>query len=106
VAGPRASAVDSEQRAVAGPPWRGRVQPSEATSYGWVRGSLWQAWLDDGVVGASWPRRPRLGRLWWAAWGSPELWTCSRGVRRGDRALREDYIGMLERVTGVGARSG
>jgi hypothetical protein len=63
VVGPRASATDIEWRSVAGPPQRGRILSSEATSFEKVQGSLWQAWLSDGVARASWPRRPRLGRL-------------------------------------------
>jgi hypothetical protein len=55
----RTPVVGSEWRAVAGPPRCGRVQSSEATSFGRVQGSLWRAWLG---AGASSPWRPRLGR--------------------------------------------
>jgi hypothetical protein len=57
VTGPHIVAVDRERLAVAGLLRCGRVNSSEATSYGRVRGSLWCAWLGYGVVRVACPRR-------------------------------------------------
>jgi hypothetical protein len=53
VTGPRTPAADREWLAVVGLLRRGRVNLSEATSYGRVRGSLWCSRLGDGWSG--WP---------------------------------------------------
>jgi hypothetical protein len=53
VAGPHAPMVGNEWRSVAGPPRRGRVQWSEATSFGKVQGSLWELGLVRGWLGRS-----------------------------------------------------
>jgi hypothetical protein len=74
VTGPRTPTADLERLTVARLLRRGRVNSSEATSCGRVRGSLWCTWLGDGVVRVARPRRRvsggnggRCGARW--SWG-------------------------------------
>jgi hypothetical protein len=54
---PRTQVADRERLAVAGLLRRGRVNSSESTSCGRLRGSFWCAQLGDGMVGVTCPRR-------------------------------------------------
>jgi hypothetical protein len=77
VTGHRAPAANRERLAVARLHLCGRVQSSEATSCGRVRGSLWCTWLGDGWSG----RAAHGGEFRAALAGGVELvgvGTCSR----------------------------
>jgi hypothetical protein len=76
VTGPHTLAADRERLAVARLLRHGRVNSSEATSCGRVRGSLWCAWLGDGGGRGGLATKVSFGRQWRAVRSSPELGFC------------------------------
>jgi hypothetical protein len=82
VTGPHTPAADHERLALVGLLRHGRVNLSEVTSRGRVRGSLWCSRLGNGVVGMAWPRR-RVSGGNGGRRGARRSWGFARGSEAG-----------------------